>query len=95
MAILVVAGLITVSAARSQEKPAPPTSDAPTACLDRFDLIFFAPDHPVVIRFQVRIGNSGITAFRQINNVRFARDSSSRRLYTPASSNSLTLASVA
>ena len=63
--ILAVACLITVSAARGQEKPAPPTGDALAGHLDRFDLIFFAPNHPVVIRFQVRIGNSGITAFRQ------------------------------
>ncbi len=63
--ILAVACLITVSAARGQEKPAPPTGDTLTGHFDRFDFIFFAPNHPVVIRFQVRIGNSGITAFRQ------------------------------
>ena len=32
---------------------------------DRFDLLFFAPAHPVVVRFQVRIGESGITAYRR------------------------------
>ncbi len=32
---------------------------------DRFDLLFFAPDHPVIIRLQVRIGDAGITTFRR------------------------------
>ena len=63
--ILAVVGLIPVSTAGGQEKPARPTDEDRNRHLDRFDLIFFAPDHPVVVRFQVRIGNSGITAFRQ------------------------------
>jgi Ca2+-binding EF-hand superfamily protein len=41
----------------------PPT--ATTSELDRFDLLVFAPNHPVIVRFQVRIGTSGITAYRR------------------------------
>ena len=54
-----VAGLVSAFG----QPPTAPT--ATTSELDRFDLLVFAPNHPVIVRFQVRIGTSGITAYRR------------------------------
>lgn len=44
---------------------AAPAQQQSTARPDHFDLLFFAPQHPVVVRFQVQIGDSGITSHRR------------------------------
>jgi Ca2+-binding EF-hand superfamily protein len=45
---------------RSTNGNAPPSRSK----IDHFDLIGFAPDHPVVVRFRIRIGSNGIREFR-------------------------------
>ena len=48
------------AADRPTNKDAPPSQSK----IDHFDLICFAPDHPVVVRFRIRIGSNGIREFR-------------------------------
>ena len=62
-ALVAVAWLTTAPTTQGQQRRSAKT--AAKAQPDRFDLLFFAPAHPVVVRFQVRIGDSGITAYRR------------------------------
>ena len=64
-AVFAVAWLVTAPATRGQQRPSTRSATTVQAQPDRFDLLFFAPKHLVVIRLQVRIGDSGITAYRR------------------------------
>ncbi len=63
--MIVAAWLASNRTAPAQDKPATGDAQSTRSKPDRFDLICFAPDHPLVVRFEVRIGNSGIRSFRR------------------------------
>jgi Ca2+-binding EF-hand superfamily protein len=63
--MLVAATLCAVAGLASAfEQPTTAPNPTPSK-LDSFDLLVFAPNHPVIVRFQVRIGTSNITAYRR------------------------------
>ena len=63
-AVILAACLVTNRSVTAEDKATNDDTRPVRSKIDHFDLICFAPDHPVVVRFRVRIGNSGIRSFR-------------------------------